>query len=300
ALKRNQEKRMKNGTNPFRRIQRKGIFYFDEYGIITDGIENKPNPEYYTVDVSPQKSMRNTMIFHLGQVKLQNSQDANFDFEKFCLDIMNEYMMPHIYTQIAGTDIIITNDKSKLEPQTKYNFYPIIEETNKYINEYTKDSKSFKYYDELIKNEIIITDDVIEKFDYIFKENPNKALNFSKFKNVSNIIEHIFATEGTSPSNITYFYRLAYNLGAFSQDEQTRTRVCNFLQEKLISGELNLHKMYNDYQWMQCSGEKNGFAEYYIKNFTKLNKKDAKSVCDIYNEFDKTLFKKKSENENQK
>ncbi|MGN1227232.1 MAG: leucine-rich repeat domain-containing protein [Christensenellales bacterium] len=230
----------------------------------------------------PVKEMPNTIILHLDKIKsLREHTDAEFNFEQFCKKRIKRYLQQHFYTQIIGSDIIVTNDRSKLIPKTKYYYYPILNSNKKWID----DLEHFKFYNDLVKYEIPLPIGIIKLIKQNYDINPNFMLNFSKFKRVSNIIEHIYSTTNIAIENINDFYRLAYNLGAFSEDEQTRTTVCNFLKDKLIRGELNLFTMHQDYDSMKFKGEKKEFTEFYIKNFTALNQKGGHFICDAYNNF---------------
>ncbi|MGN1227378.1 MAG: leucine-rich repeat domain-containing protein, partial [Christensenellales bacterium] len=188
------------------------------------------------------KSMPNTIILHLGQLKTEKEKKNNsFNFNEFIKSTLSSNTQPHTYIQINDTDIIVTNDKTNLIPKISYYFYPILRKNTYWEN----NLNNYKFYDDLIKYEIPLPKDTLRYFNEIYSGDTTP--NFSKFKRVSNIIEHIYATTNIAIENLNDFYRLAINLGAFSQDEQTRTTVCNFLKDKLIRGELNLFTMHQDY-----------------------------------------------------
>ncbi|MGN1227672.1 MAG: hypothetical protein ACI4TX_03420 [Christensenellales bacterium] len=158
------------------------------------------------------------------------------------------------------------------------------------------------------------------KFLILLNDEQMEKMNILKFKRVQNLfikeIERLKDNKKTHNINVTFentinlkaieddltaFYTLAYNLGAFSENEATRTLVCNFLKDKLTRGELKIKDIKNKYRQMKLQGEKQSFTDFYIKNFTKLNKdKDDIIVTKIYNNFEKLQSNNTSNKGNQK
>ncbi|MBQ8749734.1 MAG: leucine-rich repeat protein [Clostridia bacterium] len=187
-----------------------------------------------------------------------------------------------LFTQHNGDELIITNNSSNLISKLPYEFNPIIN-YNKLLTK-----SNYHYIIDMLKDyEIAMPHYVIRKCNDIHKQT-KEGFNFSKFKRVYNIIEKEYfnAKSKVTLEDVEDFYILAYNLGAFSEDEELRTTVCNFLKDKLIRGEINLSEMHQDYNGMQYKGVNKAFTAFYMKNFLSLKKEGGEFICRCFNDYD--------------
>ncbi|MBQ8749732.1 MAG: leucine-rich repeat protein [Clostridia bacterium] len=228
-------------------------------------------------------------IFANNQVKKVKIDTAEFDGTNLG-DYLDEFN--YLYGQVDGAYIILTNSKNNINKKIPYELNPFINcwaYFEDFLNEDEEITKQLKFY------EIAVPTGFLSK--YFWNENAVKQkLDFSKFKRVFNIIEKEW---NESDSNVTFedlndFYCLAYNLGAFSEDEELRTKVCNFLKDKLVRGELKLHRMHAQYDSLKLKGVKREFTEFYIKNFLALQEEGADFICECYNEFEQLQNKNTS------
>lgn len=146
------------------------------------------------------------------------------------------------------------------------------------------------------KNDISKTKTINKLLVNIINDNYNSKNSpiihtLKNYKEFELLINYQKKRNRINKANCYVIFKLAYSLGAFSDDKATRQRACEFLNNTFIKKELNPSKMNKHFKFLNLEGYKEEWAKFVTNknNFIKLietEKRNVGYISKIYNSFE--------------